>query len=103
MSYVPQPERVVGGLQIVHLHATGTADIDAAQHRNEDRHGERSVNPLVPGARETASVGLRQTGKLASDRAETGGDATRCCVPACMSRNSRWIVPARNAVVPADL
>ena len=26
-----------------------------------------------------------------------------CCVPACMSRNKCWIVPARNAAVPAAL
>ena len=33
----------------------------------------------------------------------TGGDEVTCCVPACMSRKSRWMVPARNAVVAADL
>ena len=31
----------------------------------------------------------------------TGGDEVTCCVPACMSRKKRWIVPARSAVVPA--
>jgi acetyl esterase/lipase len=33
----------------------------------------------------------------------TGGAEVMCCVPACMSRKSRWSVPARSATVPATV
>jgi hypothetical protein len=33
----------------------------------------------------------------------TGGADVMCWVPACMSRNRRWIVPPRNATVPAEV
>ena len=31
----------------------------------------------------------------------TGGDASMCWLPACMSRKKRWIGPGRIDVVPA--